>query len=92
VDFIYFFDKNKTFLELKEAISIYYYNFVGKIIFVSYRNFTLIDMNKRICDLSDKNIEIYEEKIKKCVDKAFCKENSRENLAFESSNIVVSSL
>lgn len=43
---------------------------------MSYTNFCMIGMNKRICDITDKTIEIYEEKRPLYIDKAFRKINA----------------
>jgi len=44
-------DKNKTVGDLKEKISLYYYQIIGKIVMLTYSNLKLVDNRKKISEL-----------------------------------------
>jgi len=52
-----------TISNLKEKISAYYYQIMGRIVLVNYFTFKIVDNKRKICEV-DKTIEIYQEKPK----------------------------
>lgn len=74
-DLIEVIERSKTYGDLKEKLLSYYYQMVGKIVLVSYNSFRLIDNHKKVSDLNERIVEIYQERACDYRDRAFKKTN-----------------
>lgn len=55
-DLIEAIEKTKSIGELKEKVAGYYYQFIGRMILVSYSNFKILENRRKIGELNDKII------------------------------------
>ena len=80
-------EKFKTIKDLKEELSGYYYHLAGKMVLVTYASLRVMDNKKKISDLPEKILEIYQTKSPSFEDTTFLKQGS-PSLTFNDSNTI----